>query len=77
MSSRERELRGEPVEPEEPSFVPEFLRAGFAHNRHSEGSPLDPDGNSVEINACNYPDRWAALEHMQKASHFGKIVLVA
>ena len=30
----------------------------------------DPDGNSVEINACNYGDRWAALEHMQTSPEF-------
>jgi catechol 2,3-dioxygenase-like lactoylglutathione lyase family enzyme len=32
----------------------------------------DPDGNSVEINACNYPDRWAALEHMQTSPEFAR-----
>jgi hypothetical protein len=28
------------------------------------------DGNSVEINACNYRDRWAAIEHMQTSPEF-------
>ena len=30
----------------------------------------DPDGNSVEINVCNYPERWAAIEHMQTSAGF-------
>ena len=32
----------------------------------------DPDGNSVEINVCNYPERWAAIEHMQTSPDFNR-----
>ena len=32
----------------------------------------DPDGNSVEINASNYGDRWAAIEHMQTSPDFAR-----
>jgi catechol 2,3-dioxygenase len=32
----------------------------------------DPDGNSIEINACNYPERWAAIEHMQTSQDFDR-----
>ena len=32
----------------------------------------DPDGNSIEINACNYPERWAAIEHMQTSPDFDR-----
>jgi catechol 2,3-dioxygenase-like lactoylglutathione lyase family enzyme len=32
----------------------------------------DPDGNSVEINVCNYAERWAAIEHMQTSPDFAR-----
>ncbi len=32
----------------------------------------DPDGNSIEINVCNYPERWAAIEHMQTSPEFDR-----
>ena len=32
----------------------------------------DPDGNSIEINACNYTERWTALEHMQSSGDFDR-----
>ena len=35
----------------------------------------DPDGNSIEINCSNYPDRWAAIEHMQTSPDFARRAL--
>ncbi len=32
----------------------------------------DPDGNSIEINVCNYRERWAAIEHMQTSAEFDR-----
>ena len=32
----------------------------------------DPDGNSIEINVCNYSERWAAIEHMQTSAEFDR-----
>jgi catechol 2,3-dioxygenase len=32
----------------------------------------DPDGNSIEVNVCNYPERWAAIEHMQTSAEFDR-----
>src|ERR1700693_2829449 len=31
-----------------------------------------PDGNSIEINVCNYSERWAAIEHMQTSADFDR-----
>ncbi len=31
-----------------------------------------PDGNSVEINVCNDPERWAAIEHTPTSSDFNR-----
>lgn len=32
----------------------------------------DPDGNSIEVNVCNYAERWAAIEHMQTSVEFDR-----
>lgn len=48
-----------------PQFsVDEGAQTGFYYE--------DPDGNSVEINVCNYPERWAAIEHMQNSPDFDR-----
>src|ERR1700688_3982199 len=48
-----------------PQFsVDEGAQTGFYY--------ADPDGNSVEINVCNYPERWAAIEHMQTSPDFNQ-----
>ncbi len=48
-----------------PQFsVDEGAQTGFYYE--------DPDGNSVEINVCNYTERWAAIEHMQTSAEFDR-----
>ena len=48
-----------------PQFsVDEGAQTGFYYE--------DPDGNSIEINVCNYPERWAAIEHMQTSPAFDR-----
>ena len=48
-----------------PQFsVDEGAQTGFYYQ--------DPDGNSIEINVCNYSERWAAIEHMQTSADFDR-----
>jgi catechol 2,3-dioxygenase len=48
-----------------PQFsVDEGAQTGFYYE--------DPDGNSIEINVCNYSERWAAIEHMQTSADFDR-----
>jgi catechol 2,3-dioxygenase len=49
----------EPVLP-----VDEGAQIGFYYS--------DPDDNIVEINVCNYTERWAAIEHMQTSPDFAR-----
>jgi catechol 2,3-dioxygenase len=63
------ELLGSYARLKELGIVPQFSvdegpQTGFYYE--------DPDGNSVEINVCNYPERWAALEHMQSSPDFDR-----
>jgi catechol 2,3-dioxygenase len=48
-----------------PQFsVDEGAQTGFYYE--------DPDGNSIEVNVCNYAERWAAIEHMQTSAEFDR-----
>jgi hypothetical protein len=53
----ERELRGEPPRPEEPTWVPEFLRTQTSSSSLSAGGPRATQPNGHPLRADRWPNR--------------------